>query len=160
MSKSVDIDYESFCNLIASNVQGTSATAKSVDKYLKGIYKTILRQLEINKKINFKNFGCFEIKERKEDYRLINNPSNNTKYVAHIKPKFVISFNPSEVFNFCVNENNFKYHVRCEHKLKIHKYKKRRKERTRKRYNVTHIADLLNVANQRKEWIERNDDNG
>lgn len=158
-NRKLDIDYESFCNLIAQNVSGTTATASSVDKYLRGIYKTILRQLELNQKINFRNFGCFEVKEQKGGYRKINNPMNNTQYIANVKSRYMITFNPSTVFKFCVNENNFKYNVRCEQKMKIQKYKKRKRERSRKRYNVTHIADLLNVANKRKEWIERNTDN-
>ena len=159
MSKDVGLSYQDLCELIAKNVRGTSASATSVDKYLKGIYKTILRQLELNKKVNFKNFGHFEIKERKGGEREIKIPSKRHKHITYVEPKFVITFKPSNVFDFCVNENDFKYDSRCETKTKKKKYKKRKQERTRKSHQVRSIYDLLNIANERKEWIERNDDN-
>ena len=157
MSKEVNLNYQELCELIAINVGGSRASAKSVDKYLKGIYKTILRQLELNKKINFKNFGHFEIKERKGGEREITIPSKRQKHITYVEPRFIITFKPSNVFDFCVNENNFKYDSRCETRTKIKKYKKRKKERTQKKYNARSIYDLLNIANERKDWIERNE---
>lgn len=154
MNTAGSLNYQQLCELIATNVSG--ATAKSVDGYLRGIYKTILRQLELNQKIVFQNFGRFELKERKGGEREINIPSRQSKYITYVEPKFIVTFKPSSVLDFCINDNNFIYNKRCETRTKIKKYRERRKERMRKRYNATSIYDLLNIANDRKEWIERN----
>ena len=40
MSKDVGLTYQDLCELIAKKCYGQRASATSVDKYLKGIYKT------------------------------------------------------------------------------------------------------------------------
>ena len=146
MSKRIDLNYEDLCNLIANNVH--KATPSSVNNYLRGIYKTILRQLELNKKIYFKNFGSFEIKMRKEETRLINNPADKTKQIVHIEPKYIISFTPSSILDYSINQNDFKMlksNAADSARKKINKSKRSRKK---KKIDIT---TLLNKANIRQE---------
>lgn len=146
MSKKINLSYDNLCNLIANNIH--KATPSSVDRHLKGLYKTILRQLELNKKIYLKNFGSFEIKMRKEETRLINNPADNTKQIVHIEPKYIITFTPSSILDYCINENNFK----MPNSNKIENIRKdiKKQKRGRKKKNVS-IATLLNKANMKQE---------
>ena len=134
-----NITYEDLCNMIANNYSGTT-TPTTVDKYLKAIYKTILRQLELNQKVHFKGFGVFRVRERKSGERIINNPKNNTKEIVYVKPKLSISFKASSNFDYSVNENNFKLFMGNEKPKKRYKNKK-----------YGEISDLLNRANRRKK---------
>ena len=146
MSKRINLPHDELCNLISNNVQGS--TINSVDLYLKGIYKTILRQLELNQKIYFKDFGSFEIKMRKGTHKMINNPKDNTKQIYEIKPKYVISFTPSKVLDYSINENDFKKAGRiAAEKINKNKPPKRRKKR---KFNKD-IVGLLNKANAKQE---------
>lgn len=147
MSKKVDLPYSDLCNLISNNVKRSSP--KSVDHYLKGIYKTILRQLELNQKIYFKDFGTFEIKMRKATQKMINNPRDNTKQIYDIRPKYIISFTPSKVFDYSINENNFKRVSRLKTSDDVKKNKSP-KQKPKKHYKKN-IASLLNKANIAQE---------
>lgn len=140
-----NISYEDLCNMIANNYQGAT-TPFIVDKYLKAIYKTILRQLELNQKIHFKGFGTFQIKERKSGERLINNPKNNKKELVYVKPRLSISFKAASKFDYSVNENNFKFI-----KSDTTKTYDRQKNKRYKYNKYGEIADLLNRANRRKK---------
>ena len=88
--KKNDISYDDFCNLVANKVP--RSTIRSTKRYLKEIYNVILEQLELNKRINIKGFGCFEIKERKSGERVINNPKINEKQLVrnNLKYSFII----------------------------------------------------------------------
>lgn len=132
-----ELKYEDLCNLIALQV-GRGASPSSVDRYLRAIYKVILQQLKLNKKIRFKNFGHFEIKKRKSGERLINDPNTNTKTLRYVKDKYLISFKSSEIFDRSVNDNDFKIITNKG----INRLPKREKMNT---------ADLLNLAFSRKE---------
>ena len=147
MSKKIDLPYDELCNLISNNVR--RSTIKSVDLYLKGIYKTILRQLELNQKIYFKDFGTFEIKMRKGMQKMINNPKDNTKQIYNIEPKYVITFTPSKIFDYSVNENDFKRVNRLKTAEKVEKNKPPKKKK--KKYYKRNIAGLLNKANAMQE---------
>ena len=81
--KNNDISYDDLCNLIANEIPYQTSQER-VNNYLHALYKVILRQLELNQRINIKNFGTFEIKERKSGERLINNPRNNTEAVDKV----------------------------------------------------------------------------
>ena len=142
--KKNDIDYDDLCNLIANEVSGASPT--SVDRYLYGLYKVILRQLELNQRINIKGFGTFEIKERKSGERLINNPKNNKKQIYYVKPRYSISFKAASKFDYSVNENNFKI-------VSDKKNARLNRESRKVLINAKNktIIDLLNIANRRKE---------
>lgn len=144
MSKKTGLGYTELCELISAEVVGS--TPQSVNRYLRAIYKTILRQLDLNNKVEFRNFGIFEIKERKSGERIINNPSNGTSYLTYVEPRNVIAFRPSEIFDFAVNENNFKYSKSCENKVK----RKNKRKRNGKTKGLNNTADLINLINQRK----------
>lgn len=141
MSKKIDLPYDDLCNLISNNVR--RATPNSVDKYLKAIYDVILKQLELNHKIYIKNFGTFEIKLREATQKMINNPKDNTKQIYDIREKYIISFTPSSVFDYSVNENDFKRVSKPSFSDKIRKNKVRKKNKRHKQ----NITDLLNKAN-------------
>lgn len=155
MSKKIDLPYDELCNLISNNVR--RSTIKSVDLYLKGIYKTILRQLELNQKIYFKDFGTFEIKMRKGTQKMINNPKDKTKQIYDIRPKYIISFTPSKVFDYSINENNFKRVSRLKTAEKVEKNKPPKKKPKHYKRN---IVALLNKANaiQEKGLIENGEE--
>lgn len=135
-----DLNFDDLCNLIANNVSGGSP--KMAEKYLKGIYMTILRQLELNQRIYFKDFGYFEIKPRKSGERLINDPKTGEKRLVYVEPKFSIFFKESENFDYAVNGNGFKM---------VTTKTERQKKRNKRKANCGNIADLLNKANKRKE---------
>lgn len=101
-----DINFDDLCNLIALEV-GSKATISSTKRYLKATYKIILKQLELNKRIYFKDFGYWEIKPRKSGEREINDPLNGGKRLVYVKPKYSIFFKPSINFDLSVN-NGFK----------------------------------------------------
>lgn len=139
------ISHEDLCNMIANNYNGQTSP-QVVDKYLRAIYKTILRQLELNQKIYFKNFGTFEVKERKSGERLINNPKKNKMEIFYVKPRLSISFKASSKFDYCVNENNFTL-IRGD----TTKQYDRQKNKRYKYKKYGDIADLLNRANSRRK---------
>jgi nucleoid DNA-binding protein len=106
MKNNKNIDFDDLCNLIANDVQH-KATIESVKRYLRGLYKVILRQLELNQRIYIKGFGTFEIKERKSGERLINNPKNNKKQIYYVEPRYFVSFKASSRLDHSINEGNF-----------------------------------------------------
>lgn len=144
-----DISYDDLCNLIALKVASGVATPHSVDYYLKAIYEVILEQLELNNRIMIKDFGIFEIKERKSGERIINNPNNNNeKQLVYVKPRKSITFRAAKKFDVSVNENNFK--IASDKKIK--KIGKNYREKLHKKNKkVMNVVDLLNRANKRKE---------
>lgn len=138
MSKE-NISYDDLCNLIA-NYMGKTSSPVSVDRYLRAIYSFILRQLELNKKIYFKDFGSFEIRERKSGERIIYNPNTKQNEVVYVKPKFVVTFKPSSKLDYAINENNFNI-LHRNRTIEHNKVYKRKKNDT--------IASLLNKAQKR-----------
>ena len=70
------IKYEDLCTLISNEIYHSSP--KSVDKYLKATYKIILEQLQLNNSVYLKDFGTFEIKNRKSGSRIINNTNKKS----------------------------------------------------------------------------------
>ena len=140
-----DISYDDLCNLVANEVVSQKATPHSAHTYLRALYKVILRQLELNQRIYLKNFGAFEIKERKSGERLINNPKNNTKQIYYIEPRYSISFKPSSNFDFSVNENDFKI-VSDGRNATL----SRESRKVPQRKKIEKASDLLNIANKRK----------
>ena len=118
------IKYEDLCTLISNEIYHSSP--KSVDKYLK-------------------DFGTFEIKNRKSGSRIINNPNkNNEKQLVYVEPRLSITFKASSVFDHSVNENDFK--LSNERKVKVKGKNKRRKHKR----TINNYVDLINKANSRK----------
>lgn len=146
-----DISYDDLCNLIALKVINSRATPHSVDNYLKATYKVILDQLKLNNRIYIKDFGIFEIKERKSGERIVNNPNkNNEKNLVYVEPRNSISFRAAKKFDVSVNENNFKLasdekvkKIGREYRKDLYKQKKR----------IVNVADLLNKANERAKEV-------
>lgn len=135
-----ELSYDDLCFLILSNLSG-NGSEESVKRYLKAIYRTILRQLELNQKIYFKGFGYFEIKERKSGERWINNPKTKEKVLVYVKPKYSIFFKASENFDYAINENDFK--------IISDKGVKRKKKKTgRENLKCNNADDLLKIANR------------
>ena len=64
-----DINYDDLCNLIALEMGGKTSPQK-IKKFLRATYVIILRQLQLNNRIFFKNFGAFEIKQRQSGERV------------------------------------------------------------------------------------------
>ena len=140
-----DISYDDLCNLIANEVPRKSASPTSVSAYLRALYKVILRQLELNQRINIQGFGTFEIKERKSGERLINNPQTNEKQVYYVKPRYSISFKAASNFDYSVNENDFKI---VSDKRNNTLNRENRKSVIRSK--TKRVTDLINKANKRK----------
>lgn len=136
-----DIDYRDLCNRIALKV-GNHATPHSADVYLKSLYKVILEELKLNKRIYLKGFGYFIVKERKSGERRINDLYNHgQETIVYVPPRLSITFKPSSILDKSINENNFK-------RITDKGIKRLDKEKKRKR--TTTIADILNSANSRK----------
>lgn len=146
-----DISYDDLCNLIALKIKymNPHATPQSVDRYLQSIYKVILDQLKLNRRIYIKDFGVFEIKERKSGERIVNNPNkNNEKQLVYVEPRNSISFRAAKKFDISVNENDFKLASDRTIKKISREYKKKKYNPRRK---IMNVADLINRANKRKE---------
>lgn len=142
------LSYDNLITMAISTIpQNFYPTEKAAKRYYRALYKVILRQLEINQSIYIKDFGTFEVKERKSGERLINNPANNETYVTYVKPRISISFRPAEKFDFCVNEGNFK--LISSASLKKNKRNKRKPYKLKYKKKATFV-DLLNLANERK----------
>lgn len=140
-----DLSLNDLCNLIANETKTSPEAAK---RYLFAIYKVILEQLKINKRISIYGFGVFEIFERKSGERLIPDINDVTKKkLVYIKPRNSIRFKPSQVFDTNVNENNFNFKMSMQKKLK---------EKKKKDFNET-VIDLINIAERRSgnEWQNR-----
>ncbi len=140
-----DLGLNDFCNLVANE---TRTSPEAVKKYLIAIYKVILEQLRINKRVSIYGFGVFEIFERKSGERLIPDINDVTKKkLVYIKPRNSIRFKPSQVFDTNVNENNFNFKMSMQKKLK---------EKKKKDFNET-VIDLINIAERRSgnEWQNR-----
>ena len=143
MKNNININYDDLCYLIASEVQ-CRASVGSVKRYLRGLYKVILRQLELNQRIYIKGFGTFEIKERKSGERLINNPNNNIKQIYYVKPRKFISFKAASKFNHSINEGDFRLISDSSDAVL------RRKDRKVPiRIRNKTVVDLINIAEKR-----------
>lgn len=144
MKNKNNLNYDDLCNLIANEVQH-KASVDSVKRYLHGLYKVILRQLELNQRIYIKGFGTFELKERKSGERLINNPKNNKKQIYYVKPRYFVSFKAASKFDHSINEGEFKL-------ITDGKDATLRKKDRKVPINIHNktIVDLLNIAERRK----------
>ena len=145
MKNKKDISYDDLLNLVANEVKHPTTSPERANIYLRALYKVILRQLELNQRINIKGFGIFEIKERKSGERLITNPKNNQKQIYYVEPRYSISFRASSNFDYSVNENNFKI-ISNERNTTLNKENRKTPIRTK----TKRISDLLNKANKRK----------
>lgn len=144
MAKSNDIKLDDLLNLIANEV-GKGATPASVRKYLAAIQKVILKELKLNDRIHFKNFGTFEIFKSGGYDRRMGDFEGGTK-ISYVKPKLRLGFSPSATMHRIINENDF------EPEKKVRRSKSRTKtnvaynERRRKPKPTMEelVADMIN----------------
>ena len=128
------ISFEDLCNLISNEVLITTSSPKSVEKYLRAILKVILRQLELHGKIYFKDFGTFEIRERKSGNREVYNPNKKRSEIVYVKPKRIVTFRPSSKLDYMINDKTIEHNKKPSRR-------------------IDNTAKLLNRANLRKEKL-------
>lgn len=95
------------CDLIAIEV-GNGATSASAKRYLIGLYKVILQQLKLNKKIVLPKFGTFWLERREERIMNVGDPVNGGVKTIHVKPKNRVEFTQSTILEQNINQNKFK----------------------------------------------------
>ena len=146
-----DLKIEQLCNLVALECKLSPKTVRTV---LDALYKVILKQLELNKRIYFNNFGAFELKERPSGDKAMGNFNVGETVVRYIEARNKILFKPSDALDRAINEGEFVMPTRK---------KDRRKSRAQivREYNERHKAEkptteellvkALNVSQARKE---------
>lgn len=100
-----ELKIEQLCNLIALECKLSPTTVRKV---LDATYKVILKQLELNGRIYFYNFGAFELKERPSGDVRGGNFISGESVIRYIPPRNKIFFNVSDSFERAVNEGEFK----------------------------------------------------
>ena len=146
-----DLKIEQLCNLVALECKLSPKTVRTV---LDALYKVILKQLELNKRIYFNNFGAFELKERPSGDKAMGTFIQGETVVRYIEARNKILFKPSDALDRAINEGEFVMPTRK---------KDRRKSRAQivREYNERHKAEkptteellvkALNVSQARKE---------
>lgn len=129
------IKHEDFLETLSNKVP--MSTPRSCEKYLLGLYQTILEQLELNGSIYIKNFGELILKEREASSRTVNDLNNDGMQLIYIKPKKYVYFKPDKMFEFCINDGEFHY---TRNRKKVPKENKK----------TMNYVDLINIANSRK----------
>jgi nucleoid DNA-binding protein len=154
MGSKRDISIDQLCNLVALESKFTPATARKV---MDALYKVILKQLELNKRVYLFNFGAFEIYERSSGDKRMGDLVNGGSIVRYIPPKTNIMFKPSDALENAIN-SDFKMPTRRKVKKKSRQQiLKEDKERYKKIKPTTEelLAKALNVSQARQE----NDEN-
>ena len=146
-----DLKIEQLCNLVALECKLSPKTVRNV---LDALYKVILKQLELNKRIYFNDFGAFELKERPSGDKAMGNFNVGETVVRYVEARNKIVFKTSDALDRAINEGEFVMPTRK---------KKNRKSRAQivREYNDRHKADkptteellvkALNVSQARKE---------
>ena len=149
--KKAHLKIDQLCNLVALECKLSPKTVRSV---LDALYKVILKQLELNQRIYFNDFGAFELKERPSGDKAMGNFNVGETVVRYVEARNKIVFKTSDALDRAINEGEF---VRPTRK------KKNRKSRAQivREYNDRHKADkptteellvkALNVSQARKE---------
>lgn len=138
-----DLSFNDLCNLVSLEVGENRSSPESAKRYLIALYKVILNQLKVNKRIYLYGFGFFELYERRSGERLIPDITDEKleKKLVYVKPRNVVKFRPSQVLDTNVNENDFKL-----------KYSMKEKRKTQKEKTLgDNVADLLNKAERRSK---------
>lgn len=156
------IKYNDLLEAIALKVSVTGgASANSVNKYLEALYDVILEQLELNGSIYIENFGTFTLKERKGGSRIINNLNDDGTHLVYVEPKNFVSFKPSSVLDYCINEGNFVFNKRNVKSSKKKVSKKRSDYYYGKKDNkIKKHTDLMNLMNERSKQAKEINNNG
>ena len=149
--KKADLKIDQLCNLVALECKLSPKTVRSV---LDALYKVTLKQLELNQRIYFNDFGAFELKERPSGDKAMGNVNAGQTVVRYVEARNKIVFKTSDALDRAINEGEFVMPTRK---------KKNRKSRAQivREYNDRHKADkptteellvkALNVSQARKE---------
>jgi nucleoid DNA-binding protein len=97
---------EDFLLLWGQNVSGVQPSPNTLRKYLEGLKKTILEELELNGELYIFEFGTFLLEHKKGGDRRFNNVSTGMVERKYIPPKSFLRFNPSVAMNRAI-QNNF-----------------------------------------------------
>lgn len=104
MSNNYDLKIDQLCNLIGLE---SGYQPSTVRKILNAMYKVILKQLELNQRIYFMDFGAFEMSERASGDRVVGDFVNGGTMIKYIEPRNKVSFKPSATLDRAINEGHF-----------------------------------------------------
>lgn len=146
-----DLKIEQLCNLVALECKLSPKTVRTV---LDALYKVILKQLELNKRIYFNNFGAFELKERPSGDKTMGTFIQGETVVRYIEARNKILFKPSDALDRAINEGGFVMPTRRKDKRKsraqiVREYNERHK--AEKPTTEELLVKALNVSQARKE---------
>lgn len=149
--RKADLKTEQLCNLVALECKLSPNTVRNV---LDALYKVILKQLELNQRIYFNNFGAFELKERPSGDKAMGTFTAGETIIRYVEAKNKIMFKPSEALNRAINEGDFVMPTRRKDKRKsraqiVREYNERHK--AEKPTTEELLVKALNVSQARKE---------
>lgn len=151
MSNKKDLTIDQLCNLVALESNLSPKTARTM---LDSLYKVVLKQLELNNRIYFMDFGAFEMYERNSGDKKMGDFENGGTIIRYVAPRNKILFKPSEALDRSINEDNF---------TPPNRRKKNKKSRAQivREYNERHknekptteelLVKALNVSQARQE---------
>lgn len=136
----VDISLEDFCFLVAKEAQYKSSSVASVKRYMRAIYKVILKQLQLNGRVNIKGFGIFEVRDRKSGERFIKDPVTGEERLVYVAPRKAVTFRASDCFDTSINEGDYRIVENAT------RYKKNKKQ---EKYLNDSMIELLNKVKEK-----------
>ena len=152
MSNAYDLKIDQLCNLIGLECKYSPSTVRKV---LDATYSVILKQLELNKRIYFLDFGAFEIYERPSGDRVIGDFVNGGTKIQYVPERNRVIFKMADPLDRAVNEGGY---IRPSRKKK---YKKSQAKIWRDYYERNKMVDkptteelvskALNVSKARAE---------
>lgn len=146
-----DIKLNELCNLLANEVGG-SASIASARKYLSALQRVILKELKLNQRIYFFNFGAFEIYESGGyDTKMGDIVKQEGTIYRYIPVKTKILFKPSKVLLNSINKNDFEPIKRKYNKKKIKKQDIEERKAKRRKEKISMEEAFTNMLNNKKE---------
>lgn len=115
MSNKTDLKIDQLCNLIGLESNFQPSTVRRV---LDATYKVILKQLELNQRIYFLDFGAFELYERAGGDKIMGDLVNGGAIIRYVEPRNKILFKPSDPLDKAINEGNFEAPTRKKKKYR------------------------------------------
>ncbi len=151
MANKKDLTIDQLCNLVALESKLTPRTIRTV---LDSLYKVILKQLQLNNRIYFMDFGAFEMYERPSGDKVMGDFDNGGTIVRYVPPRNKIQFKVSDPLDRAINEGEFKPPNR-------RKLNKKTRAQIVREYNERHknekptseelLVKALNVSQARQE---------
>lgn len=99
---------EDFMIRWANHVKSGMSPA-TMQKCLTGLIKLILEELELNGEIWIPDLGRIEIVQNNYGDKVMDNPIIGGRKIVNVKPKFLIRFHSSMVFERAINEDSFNF---------------------------------------------------